>query len=190
MKSTALHYKSDKSCNHRKDLFLLWTFFLFQGCKLSYWWYLGWTHSSLKECILLHFHAKGVQTLWGSLSAAACSVLYLSISFKTVARWHLSAGGAAPWCWAKATRCGAQHCLSHPCGQLRPQERSAGLGGTARSFPRSAGPGWQRPGGSRPRRLTAGRPNGDTAPSRLLFFSFGSIYIMFQNKASHKSLCF
>lgn len=58
MKSRALDHKSDKSCNHRKDLFLLWAFLLFQGCKLSYWWYLGWTHSSLKECILLHFHGR------------------------------------------------------------------------------------------------------------------------------------
>lgn len=84
MKSRALGHKSDKSCNHREDLFLLWTFFLFQGCKLSYWWYLGWTHSSLKECILLHFHVKGVHMLWGSLSAAGCSARDLSILFKII----------------------------------------------------------------------------------------------------------
>lgn len=82
MKSRTLGHKSDKSCNHRKDLFLLWAFLLFQGCKLSYWWYLGWTHSSLKECILLHFHGKGVQMLWSSLSAAGCSAGSRSILFR------------------------------------------------------------------------------------------------------------
>lgn len=84
MKSRALGHKSDKSCNHWKDLFLLWAFLLFQGCKLSYWWYLGWTHSSLKECILLHFHGKGVQMLWSSLSAAGCSAGSRSILFKVI----------------------------------------------------------------------------------------------------------
>lgn len=84
MKSRAPGHKSDESCNHRKDLFLLWAFLLFQGCKLSYWWYLGWTHSSLKECILLHFHGKGVQLLWSSLSAAGCGAGSRSIFFRVV----------------------------------------------------------------------------------------------------------
>lgn len=85
MKSRALGHKSDKSCNHKKDLFLLWAFLLFQGCKLSYWWYLGWTHGSLKECILLHFHGKDVQMLWSSLFAAGCGAGPWSILFRVVA---------------------------------------------------------------------------------------------------------
>jgi len=52
----------------------------------------SWTHSSLKECILLHFHVKGVQTLWGSLSAAGCSARCPSILFKIITRQRLNAG--------------------------------------------------------------------------------------------------
>lgn len=46
----------------------------------------------MKECILLHFHVKGVQTLWGSLLAAGCSARYLSILFKIITRQHLNTG--------------------------------------------------------------------------------------------------
>lgn len=46
----------------------------------------------MKECILLHFHVKGVQTLWGSLLAAGCTAGYRSILFRIVTRRRLSTG--------------------------------------------------------------------------------------------------